>query len=197
MPPRRLTAEPPPLVANDPVPPGPPVNAPPGMGYEQTGSFMAPPEVFPNDDQSRIVVGTSASEQITELTDEERALFATLMGTGRMSKTLDVMGHEVVVETLNTDDDLRVGLFAKPYLGTEAHERAWQVGTCAAGVRLIGGRPLYTTLSAEEGTEAIFDAKVTKLLKFYPIVVTEMYRAILSLDLEFAELATKLGKLKG
>jgi hypothetical protein len=162
---------------------------------------MAPPEeFFPQEfpgGESRVLVGDPASEAVTELSDAERALFSTLMACGKMSKTLDVMGHEIVVETLNTDDDLRVGLFAKPYLGSEAHERAWQVGTCAAGVRLIGGRPVYTPLSAEEGAEVIFDAKVAKLLKYYPIVVTEMYRAILSLDIEFAELATKLGKLKG
>lgn len=194
MPPRRLTADPPPVIDQQ----APPVNAPPGLNPQ--GSFMAEPEPFPQEfpgGGDRVLVGDSASEKVNTLSDEKRALFATLMVCGRMSKTLDIMGHEVVVETLNTDDDLRVGLFAKPYVGSEAHERAWQIGTCAAGVRSIGGRPVYNALSTEEGPEAIFDAKVSKLLKYYPIVVTEMYRAILGLDVEFAELATELGKLKG
>ena len=64
--------------------------------------------------------------------------------------------------------------------------------------RWAGGvRPLYQALSTDESTNAIFQIKVDKLANYYPIVITEIYREILNLDAEFADLALRLGKLKG
>jgi CRISPR/Cas system-associated endonuclease Cas3-HD len=71
------------------------------------------------------------------------------------------------------------------------------VATCAAGIRTIDGRPLYNALSRDESPESIFQAKLQKLRQYYPVVITEIYREILNLDVEFVELAVKLGKLKG
>lgn len=67
---------------------------------------------------------------------------------------------------------------------------------CAAGIRTINGQPLYQSLTPATDDE-VFDAKVEKLKDYYPIVITKIYRAIMDLDQEFAELAVKLGKIKG
>lgn len=181
MPGRRITAEPPPYV-DDPLPPGAPAHQ---------GSFMAPPE------EDRRLVDAEPAEEVTTLTLDERMQFSTLLSCGKRSKSIDVMGHEVAIENLDTDDDLRVGLFCKPYMGSEAYERAYQLATCAAGVRSLGGRPLYTPLEESPSPNAVFDEKISKLGKYRPVVITEIYRAIGMLDIEFAELATRLGKLKG
>lgn len=186
MPGRRITAEPPPLV--DQVPTlGPP------SAQAQQGSFMAPPEE--HQDRRLIDQGPAVEEIVLSL--DERMQFSTLLGCGKRGKTIDVMGHEVTIENLDTDDDLRVGLFCKPYVGSEAYERAYQLATCGAGVRSLGGRPLYTALEEAPSAQGIFEEKVRKLGKYRPVVITEIYREILSLDVEFVELATKLGKLKG
>ena len=160
----------------------------------------APPEEFierPVEEDRRVVGEIEVEEQVTELTAEERANFVTLMTCGKRTKVIEVLGHQVGIESLNNDDDLRIGLYTKDYRESDAFSRAVHIGTCAAGIRTIDGRPLYTALSTDETPEAIFQEKVTKLLKFYPISITEIYREILKLDLEFAELATKLGKLRG
>lgn len=136
-------------------------------------------------------------EEVTELSDEERAWFETLLTVGRRSKTISVMGHEVVIQNLNTDDDLRIGMFCKEFQGAPpADSRAYQLATCAAGVKTVDGLPLYQPLGTVDDQE-IFDQKIARLRQYYPVVITQIYREILSLDGEFVELAQKLGKLKG
>ena len=165
---------------------------------------IRPPEPFvPLENEEREKVATpeqeiaAEGELLTELSDEERLWFETLLTVGRRSKTITVMGHEVVIQNLNTDDDLRIGLFCKEFQNAPpADSRAYQLATCAAGIRSIDGQPLYQPLGGNSDQEA-FDQKAARLRAYYPVVITQIYREILSLDGEFMELAQKLGKLKG
>jgi len=134
---------------------------------------------------------------ITELTDEERTLFNTLLTVGRRNKTISVMGHTVAITNLTTDDDLRVGLFCKDFLGAPpAEQRAYQLAVCAAGVRSIDGTDLVTPLRQLTDDE-LYAEKVAALRRYYPVVITQIYGEILKLDAEFYELAQKLGKADG
>lgn len=165
---------------------------------------IRPPEPFvplENEERERVATAeqeiAAEGEEITALDDEERMWFETLLTVGRRSKTITVMGHEVVIQNLNTDDDLRIGLFCKDFQGAPpADSRAYQVATCAAGIRSIDGLPLYQPLGENSDQEA-FDQRLNRLRQYYPVVITQIYREILSLDGEFMELAQKLGKLKG
>lgn len=156
---------------------------------------IRPPEQFVVEDEPA-PPPPPQEEEIVELTDEERAAFATLMTVGQRSKTIDVMGHQVTVQSLRVSDDLRIGLYCRPFEGTKMEQRAFQIGVCAAGIRTINGQPLYQSLTPATDDE-VFDAKVEKLKDYYPIVITKIYRAIMDLDQEFVELAVKLGKIKG
>lgn len=147
------------------------------------------------DDESR---PAEAAPEVTELTDAERRDFASLLTCGRRSKTITVMGHPVVIQTLTTADEMRIGLYTKPYLETQlGFQRAYQVAVCAAGVREVQGKPLFTSLREVTSEDEIFDKSVAEISKFYPVVVTQIYQAIMDLEREFAELAIKLGKLPG
>jgi hypothetical protein len=107
------------------------------------------------------------------------------------------MGHPVVIQTLNTADEMRVGLMTKQYLESQlGFQRAYQVGVCAAGIRELQGAPLFTSLTEVTDDEA-FDKNVEAVKKLYPIVLSQIYQAIMDLEREFAELAIKLGKLTG
>jgi hypothetical protein len=134
----------------------------------------------------------------TELTDTERRDFASLMTCGRRSKTITVMGHPVVIQTLTTADEMRIGLYTKKYTDTQlGFQRAYQAAVCAAGVREVQGGPLFTSLREITSEDEIFDKSVEAVSKFYPIVITQIYQGIMDLEREFAELAIKLGKLSG
>lgn len=148
----------------------------------------------PDDDAT----APQAVPEPTELTDDERHDFAALMTCGRRSKTITVMGHPVVIQTLTTADEMRIGLYTKPYLETQlGFQRAYQVAVCAAGVREVQGRPLFSSLREITSDDEIFDKSAEEIKKFYPVVVTQIYQAIMDLEREFAELAIKLGKLSG
>ncbi len=133
----------------------------------------------------------------TVLTDDERLLFSQLLTVGQRSKTIDVLGHSVVIQSLRVSDELRIGLMCKPYTESRMEQRAFQLGVCAAGIRTIDGVPLYQSLTSADTDDAIFDRKVKALENYYPVVLTKIYRAVMDLDQEFVELAVKLGKLEG
>lgn len=157
---------------------------------------IAPPE-------PRRVVGELVEEeippeqQVTKLTDEERRDFATLMTIGRRTKDIVVMDHPVTIRTLKTADEMRIGLFTKEYLDSQGFSRAYQVGVCAAGIVEIDGMPPYTPLSDKEAPREVFRKTADKISEYYPIVISQVYDAIIALEREFADLALKLGKLPG
>lgn len=158
----------------------------------------APPRRRVAADDADTLPPPEPAPEVTELTDAERRDFATLMTCGRRSKTITVMGHPVVIQTLTTADEMRIGLYTKPYLETQlGFQRAYQVAVCAAGVREVQGKPLFSSLREITSDDEIFDKSVEEIKKFYPVVVTQVYQAIMDLEREFAELAIKLGKLPG
>ena len=137
-------------------------------------------------------------EKVTELTPAERQLFSSLLTLGRMTDIVDVFGHPVEIESLSVGDDQRIGLYCKEYQDAPpADSRSYQIAVCAAGVRQLDHKPLYQPLSDEESAQSIFVKRAAEIEKLYPAVVTEIYRAIMNLDIKFAELLDKLGKQKG
>lgn len=167
---------------------------------EDIDPLLAPPQKAPED---RILVGSpeqvqaaheDLSQSVVQLTDQERSDFNNLMTVGRRIKTLIVMDHQVVIQTLKVSDECRIGLYTKPYLDTQFYGRAHQVAVCAAGVRSIDTRPLYQPLG-DQDPDILFDEKVKVLEQYYPIVISQIYQGIMALEKEFADLAMKLGKL--
>lgn len=156
-----------------------------------------------SDEQTRRVVGEIITEEVegddpvVTLTDEERSLFRSLMTVGKRAKTISVMDHSVLVETLNIDDELKIGLACRDYEGTKAFARAYQLAVCAAAIKEVDGIPLYQPLSDEDASKESFDKKLEKLKKYYPVVLYKIYRGVLELEQEFAELVEKLGKQQG
>lgn len=170
-------------------------------------SFPTPEAVLAQEElveeESRRVVGELVTEEVetedpvVELTDEERSLFRSLMTVGKRVKTLAVMDHSVLIETLNIDDELQVGLACREYEGTKAFARAYQLAVCAAAVKEVDGIPLYQALSEDTEPSEAFAKKLEKLKKYYPVVLYKIYRGVLELEQEFAELVEKLGKQQG
>jgi hypothetical protein len=146
------------------------------------------------DEQSRVVGELDGAD---ELSPEEQLTFSSLLTCGRRSKTVTIYDHPVVVQTLSADDDLRIGLYAKEYVGTLGEQRAYQVGVAAAGIRSVDGQPFVKGLFEQRDEDAIFDEKVKKVAAMYPTVINRIYRAVMEAEKEFVELTERLGKLDG
>ena len=160
-----------------------------------TGAFAA----IEDEHEGGVLVGDpfSEAEEVTDLSPEEEVMFASLMTCGRRTKVAHILDHTVVVQTLCGDDDLRIGLYVKDYVGSMGEQRAYQIAVAAAGIRSIDGQPLVQSLYAEADNDALFDQKVAKVAQMYPTVINRIYRAVMDAEKEFVELATKLGKLDG
>lgn len=135
---------------------------------------------------------------VTELTAEERNWLQSLLTVGRREKVIQVLGHNVHIRSLMSDDELKIGLQIKDFKGSEFYARAYQVGVVAAGVKKMDGKPLVPESLFDNGEEVNdFTERFEKARKLYPLVTTEIYEAIMNLELEFRDLMVKLGKLPG
>jgi len=167
------------------------------MGLAPEG-FGPPPgaaEGTPGEEDRHVVADLPAEE--VELSPEEQIMFASLLTCGRRSKTLHLLDHTVVVETLCGDDDLRIGLYVQKYSGTLGEQRAYQIGVVAAGIRSIDGKPLVQPLFENATQDALFDQKADIVAKMYPTVIARIYRAVMQAETEFVDLAMRLKKLDG
>lgn len=171
-------------VADEDIPEGP---AQEGVAYDEDGDLIARFDAGMPDDP----------EPGEGLSPEEELMFASLLTCGRRSKSIKIMDHTVVVETVNGDDDLRIGLYAKPYVGSLGEQRAYQIAVAAAGIRSIDGKPFATTVYTDVDNSALFDEKVAKVQRMYPHVIQRIYRAVVDAEKEFAELVDRLGKSEG
>lgn len=133
---------------------------------------------------------------VTVLSDDERLDFSSLLTVGRRSKKLMIADHEVTIETLTVADEMRIGLYTKPHMGSQGFSHAYRVGVLASGIREVNGQPLFRTLK-ELSRDEHFDKAVSVVEQYYPIVVDRLFTEIMNLDREFAELAIKAGKLPG
>jgi hypothetical protein len=120
--------------------------------------YVPPTESGPirvdGDEQSRVVGELDGAD---ELSPEEALTFSSLLTCGRRSKTVTIYDHPVVVQTLSADDDLRIGLYAKEYVGSLGEQRAYQVGVAAAGIRSIDGQPFVKGVFEKRDEDAMFD----------------------------------------
>lgn len=168
---------------------------------------LAPPVRTPQAEDRRIVgqlvvENETEEEPDLELTNSERLDLGRLMTVGRRHKTITVAGNRITIRTLDSGDEMRIGLYTKPYLDSQGFARAYQVASCACGIVEIHGQELWDALEKKPLKEItdedqIFAKNCEALTKFYPIVISEIHNEIMGLEREFAELYIKLGKSEG
>jgi hypothetical protein len=135
-------------------------------------------------------------EEEYELTPEESEMFKILVHVGRLTDTIKVFGHDIVISTISVDEDLQVGLLLKEYDGTAAFQRAYRTLVAAAAVRSIDGQPLITPLALSElDSSTKVKPKFEKMKEYFPPVIDEIYNGIMNLEKKIAPVLMKLGKI--
>lgn len=174
------------------------------IGGQGDPTLAAPAEPFPNLESTGptelppLPGAPPPAPAEDDLSPEEEVMFSSLLTCGRRSKTVTIFDHTVVVETINCDDDLRIGMYVKDYQGSLGEQRAYQVGVVAAGLRSIDGEPFMKSgLFQDAERSAMFDDRFKKVSSMYPTVVSQLYRAVMDAEKEYVELAIRLGKLDG
>ena len=174
--------------------------APPRPRVDHTVTFGDQSDEEP-EFEDRVIVGELIEDEPDDpeerliLTSEERRDLNTLLTVGRRVKTVKLGNHQVIIQTLCSDDEMRIGLHTKPYLESQGFARAYQVGVCAAGIIEIKNQKLWDSLMPIEDPDEIFAKNVEALGKFYPVVITRIYDAIMDLEREFGKLALKFNIL--
>lgn len=145
-------------------------------------------------DQSEHEAQVEAEPKITELTEDERKSLQSLVTVGRLTKDFDLFGFTISIQTLNSDDEIRVFRSCSSDENTSAYPRAYQTAMVAAAIRRVDNESWENTLGPVTPDE-MFDQKLKRVRELYPLTVQYIYSELLSLGGRFAELAQKLGKL--
>ena len=135
------------------------------------------------------------AEPVTELTDEERKQFRTVMAIGKRTKKFSLLDHPFVIQTIMCDDELRIGLTVRKFQDTTSFSRAYQCATVAAAIVSVDGENWNNSLAANPDYDELFARKFDKVVKMHPMVVQYVYDQVKTLEVEFAQLLAKLGKL--
>lgn len=138
-------------------------------------------------------------EEEVVLTPEERKNFERAITIGRRIETVTVADCKLTIQTLKGGDEMRIGLYTKPYLDTQGFARAFQIGTCAASILEIKGpygddQPLWESLTEVKDPDVIFRKNCQALEEFRPIMLSKIYEAIRELERKDSQLGIKLGK---
>lgn len=131
----------------------------------------------------------------TVLTDEERAQFRTLLTIGKRTKKITVFDHPIVIRSLTCDDEIRIGLYVKDHRESTAFPRVYQCATVAAAIKSVDGKSWENVLEANPDPEVVFRHKYEQVVALNPLVVQAVYEKVTEMELEFAELMEKVGKV--
>lgn len=131
----------------------------------------------------------------TELTEEERDQFRHLLTIGKRTKTVTIFDHTIVISSLMTDDDLILGEKVKQYRDNPNYSAIYRAATVAASIQSVDGERWGQSLFADADKSVVFEQKFTKVLSMHNLVTQYIYNEVVTLDVEFADLAAKLGKL--
>ena len=88
-----------------------------------------------------------------------------------------------------------IGQATKDHVGSQTFPRVWQSATVAAAIRSVDGEAWGQSIYADAEPESLFESKWAKVRKMYPLTVQILFKEVQDLEVEFAELARKLGKV--
>ena len=73
-----------------------------------------------------------------------------LLNLGELRYEIEIRGHKIILRTLRMSEELEIGLFIKPYLGTLDEGRAIATATVAASIESYDGNPIITAIGPDE-----------------------------------------------
>ena len=90
-------------------------------------------------------------EKIT-FTEGEESLLKTHLLNGSRTKTIEVLGHSILLRTISVREELEVISLIKEWEDTRGFSKAFKTAVLAASIVTIDGEPLYTPFSTEESS---------------------------------------------
>lgn len=121
--------------------------------------------------------------------------FIGLMYLGRLSHTFDLLGHEVVIRTLTTEELAEISMFMKPYEGTAHREGIYAAVIAGVCTESVDGQPLPQPIT-RNSTGALERIRYS-LKNWLPPVHNRIFQEYYALDLRASRVLDQMGKQSG
>lgn len=134
------------------------------------------------------------TEPVFEFPPEFRNRFDGLLFVGKLTDTVYVAGHEIVIRTLTNDEIMEVGLVTEKWSGTESAVTAYVTGIAGACMVSLDKRALPLPIHTDD-TEVLVRFNYARGLS--PFVTDKVYDRYRALEAKVEQMLAAMGGAHG
>lgn len=179
----------------DAVSPLPPLPSLEDGAQEEYGSYD-PTEVIKTDPKAS-VLHDEQGNILPAFDAKHRDDFEGLLYIGALTKTFTWLGHKFRIRTLDTDENLAVGLVTQPYDQTMGAALAMKTAFAAICVLSVDGQELPIPYQADNDDAWAHQRFDYVKSKWYPFTIEAVYAEYLELESKVAAVVVAMGKARG
>lgn len=123
--------------------------------------------------------------------------FEGLLFIGKLTDTFTWLGHRFTIRTIPSDDLLEMGLLHKPYVGTIADVKAYQMLVVAACIVAVDDQPPPFPVTNETTDTLLLNRFNFVRRSWFPPTVDVIYERYLLLEKRVEDVIEEMGKVFG
>lgn len=158
--------------------------------------FQDPPSEPDLRDEPDPTPQVKIEEPLPTFDERFRQDFEGLLFLGRLEHTFMWGGHAFRLKTIDGDSLLEVGLLHKPYVGTLADIKAYQMLMVAACLVSVDGKPMAKPDILEVGDSAL-SVRFEQVRRWFAPTIDMVYEEYLQLEIRVQEVLAAMGEASG
>lgn len=160
--------------------------------YDTPGPSQAPQQPAEGAGESAV---TPEKVPAKEFPQRHREALTGLLFLGYLEDKFEWLGHDFVIRTRTTGEQIQCGIIAREAIGTRTEGKALSTAAVAAAVVSVDGMALITPV--EMGKEPSLRERHEKVLKWYPPVIDKVYDRLYALESEARAVVDAMGEAYG
>lgn len=142
-------------------------------------------------------MATQEAELQKEFDPRFKQDFEGLLFIGKLTDSFTWMGHRFVIRTIPSDDLLDMGLLHKPFVGTIADVKAYQMLVVAACIVTVDGQAPPFPITNEDADTLLLNRWNFVRKSWFPPTVDVIYERYLLLEKRVEDVIEAMGKVSG
>jgi hypothetical protein len=135
--------------------------------------------------------------ELPEFPTEFRQDFEGLLYLGKLTDDFTWLGHDYVIQTLNTGSLLTIGQLHKEYINTLADVKAYQALVIAASVVSLDGKSLPRPVTVDAKPDEELRSAFRYVLRWFPPTIDYIYERVMELEAKVDAVIASMAKAYG